>query len=214
MASLHCLSQDSGTLLPRLRRLQGTILAAKLVSGYLSCSRIASGCLSRSIPLARANVQRDQGVDLRRLEHHVDIDLLVPGADAPTARTDLDGGYADLVIDIGVGPDAGAVRRLRPYLLAEKVAEDLLRRLQERLDVLALVAKQGPVDIEIVSDAQAVQHSLELGLDHDGADLRRDAYVDVDRADAGKIIRPVRRAAFDGADIDLRKQGAGGRFVD
>src|SRR5262249_62156083 len=54
-----------------------------------------------------------QRIELRRLHHHIDFDLFVSCADAPAARADLDGWYPQLVVDVGVGPDAGAVRRFR-----------------------------------------------------------------------------------------------------
>ena len=44
--------------------------------------------------------------------------------------------------------------------------------------------------------------------------LRRHSHVDVDRANTRKVIRPIGHAAFDAADIDLRKQGAGGGNID
>src|SRR5829696_4723038 len=46
-----------------------------------------------------------------------------------------------------------------------------------------------------------------------GAYLRRHANVDVDRADAGKIVRPVGRAAFDAADIYFRVKRSGRRLI-
>src|SRR2546430_12148718 len=93
-----------------------------------------------------ADVQRHERVDLRRLHHRVDFDLFVACADAPAARADLDGRDSELVVDVGVGPDAGAVGRLPFYRFAEKVPVNLLRRADQRLDVLALMAEQRPVD--------------------------------------------------------------------
>ena len=54
----------------------------------------------------------------------------------------------------------------------------------------------------------------DFALDRDRADLRRHPHVDINGADARKIVRPIRRPALDGADIDLRPQWTGGRIVD
>src|SRR5262245_44774840 len=91
----------------------------------------------RSFPAA--NVQRHQRIELRRLHHHIDFDLFVSCADAPAARADLDGWYPQLVVDVSVGPDAGAVRRFRLDLFAEQVLVDFFCRLDQRLDIFSLV---------------------------------------------------------------------------
>src|SRR5262249_39588352 len=76
----------------------------------------------RSRSVSAANVQCHQRVELRGLHHCIDLNLFVSCADAPPARTDLDGWYPQLVIDVGIRPDAGAVRRFRLDPFAEEVA--------------------------------------------------------------------------------------------
>ena len=163
---------------------------------------------------AAADVERHQRVELRRFDHHIDIDLFVPRGDAPAARTDLDRRNSKLVVDVRIGPDAGAIGRFGFDLLAEEVLVNLLGRFHQRLDILAFVAEQRLVELELVVDAERLQRLFHLVLDRNGPHLRRHADVDIDRADAGKVIRPVGRAAFDGADIDLRKQRPGRRLID
>ena len=119
-------------------------------------------------PLPTADIQRHQRVDLRRLHHLVDVDLLVAGADAPAARTDLDRRDAELVVDVGVGPDAGAVRTFRFDLLAEQVLKHLFRRLHQRRDVLALMTEQRLVDVHLVIDPELVERLLHFALDRSG----------------------------------------------
>ncbi|MBI2348351.1 MAG: hypothetical protein HYV05_06800, partial [Deltaproteobacteria bacterium] len=57
--------------------------------------------------LPAADVQGHQGVDLRRLDHLVDIDLLRPRTDSLSARADLDRRDPHFVVDVRVRPDAG-----------------------------------------------------------------------------------------------------------
>src|SRR3712207_6676483 len=96
------------------------------------------GCLTRLWALAAADVEGDEGVDLGRLHHLVDLQLFRAGPDAPAAGADLDGGDAHLVVDVGVGPDAGALRHLALELLPEEVLVDLLEGGDEWLHALAL----------------------------------------------------------------------------
>src|SRR5207237_3962801 len=121
----------------------------------------------RAGSFAAANVESHERVDLRRLHHHGDLDLFVSGADAATARADLDRRYAELVVDVGIGPDAGAVRRLGFDLVAEKISVDFLRRLNQWFHVLAFVPQQRPVDVHFVIEAELLEHLLDLVFDRD-----------------------------------------------
>src|SRR5262245_41521938 len=131
------------------RRRREAAIEAALRKNLVSASSVLSPSIrGRSFPAA--DVQCHQRVELCSLHHLVDLDLFVSRADAPAARADLDGRDPELVVDVGIGPDAGAVGRLRLDPLAEQVPVGLLRRLHQRLDVLALVAKQRLVDVHIV----------------------------------------------------------------
>src|SRR5215813_2801005 len=142
------------------------------------------------------------------------FDLFVSCADAPAARADLDGWYPQLVVDVGVGPDAGAVRRFRLDLFAEQVLVDFFCRLDQRLDIFSLVTEERFVYVHLVIKAEFVEGLLQFILDRDRADVRRYAHVDVDGTNAGEVVRPVGRTALDRADISLGKQWASGRIVD
>src|SRR5262249_14836221 len=174
--------------------------------------RLSRSPSPRSFPAA--NVQRHQRIELRRLHHHIDFDLFVSCADAPAARADLDGWYPQLVVDVGVGPDAGAVRRFRLDLFAEQVLVDFFCRLDQRLDIFSLVTEERFVDVHLVIKVEFVEGLLQFILDRDRADVRRYAHVDVDGTNAGEVVRSVGRTALDRADINLGKQWASGRIVD
>src|SRR5262249_14647726 len=96
----------------------------------------------------------------------------------------------------------------------EQMAIDRLRRSNQRLDVFAFVAEQRLIDVKVVVETELVQDFLDLMLDRYRPNLRRHADVDIDGADAGEIIGPVRGAAFNAADVDLWEQRAGWGFVD
>src|SRR5262245_26751136 len=151
--------------------------------------RVSRSPSPRSFPAA--NVHRHQRIEVRRLHHHIDFDLFVSCADAPAARADLDGWYPQLVVDVGVGPDAGAVRRFRLDLFAEQVLVDFFCRLDQRLDILSLVTEERFVDVHLVIKAEFVEGLLQFILDRDRADVRKYAYVDVDGTNAGEVVRPV-----------------------
>ena len=62
------------------------------------------------------------------------------------------------------------------------------------------------VIIEGISDvrvAKTIKRLFHFMFDRDRAHLRRHADIDIDRADAREVVRPVGSAALDGADIDL-----------
>jgi hypothetical protein len=70
-------------------------------------------------PLPAADVQSHERINLRRFDHHIDVDFFVPGADTPSAGADFYRGDSQLVVDVGVGPDAGAVRCFGPNFFSE-----------------------------------------------------------------------------------------------
>ena len=71
-------------------------------SGALSRPVLTSGFTLASRP--GTDIQRDQRVELCRVDHHVDLNFVI-------ARDDPDRGDSQFIINVGVGPDAGAVGR-------------------------------------------------------------------------------------------------------
>src|SRR5215475_14577217 len=88
---------------------------------------------------AAANIERHYRVDLRGLDQDLDVDLLVARTDAPPARSYFYRRDMQLVVDVGVGPYAGAIRRFRFDNYAEQVPVDLFGTLDQRLDIFALM---------------------------------------------------------------------------
>ena len=90
---------------------------------------------------------------------------------------------------------------------------DFFRGLDQRFHAFALVPEEGFVNVHLVFDTQLVQCLFHLILYRHRPYLRGHAHVDVNRADAGKVVRPIGRSAFDAADIDLGVQRAGRGFI-
>src|SRR5262249_53347969 len=156
--------------------------------------------LSRA-PGAGANIERHYRVDLRGLDHDLDVDLLVARTDAPPARSYFYRRDMQLIVDVGVGPYAGAIRRFRFDIYAEQVPVDLFGTLDQRLDIFALMPEQRFIDVHLEIEAGRVEYLLQFALNRHRPYLRRHADIDVDRAHAGEIIRPIGCATLDGADI-------------
>src|SRR6202022_866987 len=83
--------------------------------------------LSSTLSFTAADVQCHEGVEPCRLHHGINLDLLLSCADAPAAWTDLDGRYPELIVDVGIGPDACAVWGFWFDLFTDQVLIDLLR---------------------------------------------------------------------------------------
>ena len=67
------------------------------------------------------------------------------------------------------------------------------------------MAEQRLVNFHVVVQAEAIQRDFQFIFDGHRSDLRRHADIDVDRADAGKIIGSVGRAALDALRIYLER---------
>src|SRR5262249_43953196 len=91
---------------------------------------------------AGANIERHKRVDLCSPHHDVDINLLVARTDASPPWSDFDRRDAELVVDVGVGPYAGAIRRFRFDIDAEQIPVHLFGTLDQRLDIFALMSEQ------------------------------------------------------------------------
>src|SRR5262249_51888025 len=180
------------TAMPRSMRLDEPPLAGRVPSDRelaLSCPSLRS---PRPRPVASADIQRHERVNLRCLHHHVDLDLLVSRTDPTPARADFDRRYSHLVVEIGIRPDACAIGGLGLDFRTEQPAIHFLRRSNQRLDGLAFVTEQGFVDVQLVINAEPVQGLLEFILDRYRPDLRRQGDAHINAANAWAINRSVR----------------------
>ena len=100
-----------------------------------------------------ADLGRSERIDLRADVDVFDVNLLGTYRVFPTAQTELQCRYAHFIVDVGVGPDAGAKSVRNRRLLATHAFVGLFDDFDQCFYALFLIAHQRSVHLHIIVNA-------------------------------------------------------------